>query len=161
MAALTAIGLGLAVGGTVWNAIQTHRAGKKQEEQAQYNAAIAEAQAQDAIARGKQDEDRYRASIRQNIGSARAAYAAQGVDVGSGSAAEVQGDIAYLGELDALQLRNNAAREAWGYRVEARNYLDQGRNARTAARNQIIGSVLGTAGQVATTVAATRNAKAK
>lgn len=148
MAALTAIGLGLAIGGTVWNAVQTHRAGKKQEQQANFNAAIAEEQAEDAVARGKQEEDRYRAGVRANVGTARTAFAAQGVDVGSGSAADVQGDIAYLGELDALQLRNNAAREAWGYRVEARNYVDQGKNARSNARNQIIGSALGTGASV-------------
>lgn len=144
MAALTAIGLGLAVGGTVWNAVQTHRAGKKQDQQAQFNAAIAEEQAQDAITRGQEEEQNFRAQVRQRIGQARTSFAAQGVVVGEGSAADVEADLAYLGELDALQIRNNAAREAWGYRVEATNYRDAGRNARTSARNQIIGSVLGT-----------------
>jgi len=144
VAALTAIALGLTVGGTIWNAVQTHRAGKKQDEQAQFNAAIAEEQATDAIARGKEEEDRYRAQVRSRIGTTRAAFASQGVDVGSGSAVDVQADQAYLGELDALQIRNNAAREAWGYRVEATNYRDAGRNARSAAKSQIIGSILGT-----------------
>jgi hypothetical protein len=31
----------------------------------------------------------------------------------------VQADAAFLGELDALTVRTNAAREAWGYQVQA------------------------------------------
>lgn len=99
------------------------------------NADIADAQAEDAIARGAEAEQRSRADTRGTIGAQRVAFAAQGIDIASGSAADVQGDTAYLGELDALTIRNNAKREAWGYTVEAMNYRAQGRLARLGGRN--------------------------
>lgn len=85
----------------------------------EFNARIAEAQARDAIFRGRETENRFRKEIRGTIGAQRAAYAAQGIDVNQDSALDVQTDTAYQGELDALTLRTNAAREAWGYQVSA------------------------------------------
>lgn len=84
-----------------------------------FNAAALEGQAADAIARGKQTEDLFRKQLHQTIGSQRASFAAQGVEISSGSAEQVQEDTAYQGELDALTIRTNAAREAWGFRVAA------------------------------------------
>jgi len=54
----------------------------------------------------------------QRIGAVRANAAASGVDPNSGSAADIQGDVAQTGALDALTIRNNAARQALGYKVE-------------------------------------------
>jgi hypothetical protein len=70
------------------------------------------------------------------IGTQRAEFAAQGVDVGSGSAVDVQKDTAYQGEIDALTLRTNAAREAWGYTVEAQGETLQAQNTRKLGKLQ-------------------------
>lgn len=94
-------------------------AAESQAQLADYNAGVAELQAQDAVARGAQDESRFRQGIRQVIGSQRAGLAAGNVDVGFGSSVDVQADAAFLGELDALTIRTNATREAWGYKVTA------------------------------------------
>jgi hypothetical protein len=67
------------------------------------------------------EASRFGAQVRALVGSQRASFAGQGVDVGSGSAADVQADAAYLGELDKRQILSNAQREAWGYRVDAEN----------------------------------------
>jgi hypothetical protein len=90
------------------------------------NAKTADLEAQDAIDRGQIQEQRSRLATRQNIGASRAAQAASGVDVSSGSAADVQASEAGIGALDALTVRNNAAREAWGYKVEGVNLRQQG-----------------------------------
>jgi hypothetical protein len=140
------------------------RAGEKQQEAAEsaaelheWNAEVAELQAADAIARGAEEENRFRSGVRGIIGSQRAAMAAGNVDVGFGSALDVQADAAYLGELDAHAIRSNAAREAWGYNVEAfdANFrasitrqegaaaAEAGRAARTTARIGAVGTVLG------------------
>ncbi|SRR5213593_1330650 len=95
-----------------------------------FNAAALEGQATDALLRGKQTEDLFRKQLRQVIGSQRASYAAQGVAVASGSAEEVSEDTAYQGTLDALQIRTNAAREAWGYGVAAEGERLQARSTR-------------------------------
>lgn len=84
-----------------------------------FNAVALENQAKDAIQRGKEYEDIFRKQIRGIIGSQRVSFAAQGVDIGDGSAAEVQADTAKQGELDAIAIRTNASREAWGYTISA------------------------------------------
>jgi hypothetical protein len=84
-----------------------------------FNAAVADIQAKDAVERGIDEASRFRQGVRTLVGSQRAGLAAQGVDVGFGSAADVQADAAFLGELDALTIETNAKREAWGFTVEA------------------------------------------
>lgn len=123
----------LMIGGLALQGVQQWRAGgaakqagiaqreaaESEAELSDFNASVADAQAQDAIERGQQDESRYRSGVRDLIGSQRAGFAASGVDIGFGSAVDAQADAAFLGELDALTIRNNAAREAWGYNVQA------------------------------------------
>lgn len=136
------------VAGGAMNATSQYQAGKAQSQIAGYNARVAEAQAVDAIERGELEESRQRSSTQQLIGSQRARLAAQGIEIDSGSALEVQEDTAALGEMDALMIRNNAAREAWGYRTQAADYRNQGTIAKAQGTSQAIGTILGTAGNV-------------
>jgi len=97
---------------------------------AEYNANVSELQAQDALARGVEDEGKFRQQVRGMIGSQRAGQAAQNTDVSFGSTVDVQADTAYLGEQDALNIRTNAAREAWGFKVQSQDYLTRAMIAR-------------------------------
>jgi hypothetical protein len=106
--------------------------GQYQKTIANENSRLATVNAQDATQRGQLEEQRARLGTRQQIGSTRAGLAAQGVDIGSGSAADVQASEAGLGELDALTIRNNAAREAYGFNVEAQQATREGRLAQFA-----------------------------
>jgi len=170
MAAFTALGIGLLIAGTatkVVGAVRAGRAAKRAglaaqeaaESQAQlsdYNAAVAELQAKDAEARGRDEEGRFRQRVDGMIGTQRAGIAAGNIDVNFGSAVDVQADAAFLGELDALQIRTNAAREAWGYKVEAEDARQRavitrkegvqaaaaGREAQVAARFGAVGSII-------------------
>lgn len=99
--------------------IDQKKASDSQADLADYNAKVADLQGKDAVERGALDESKFRAHVRGQIGSQRTGFAAQGVDVGFGSPVDAQADTAYLGELDALTIRNNAAREAWGFQVQA------------------------------------------
>lgn len=56
---------------------------------------------------------------RANVGAIKANQAASGVDVNSGSAVDTRSSAAALGQLDALTIRSNAAREAYGYQTAA------------------------------------------
>ncbi len=112
------------------------RQGEYERELYARNAALAEAQAQDAIARGHEAELRLRRRVRQMIGSQRAALAAQGVEVNADTAADIQRETGFLGELDALTIRNNARREAFGFRVQAADLAARGELAQFAAANQ-------------------------
>lgn len=144
---------------TIGGAIMQMR-GQQQQAQAQrasadYNAAVqrnnavlANQQAQDAVERGRVDESRHRRQVQQLKGRQTAALAASGVDVNSGSALDTLGDTAVMGEIDALQIRDNASREAWRYRVEANSANNQAglfdlqrRNVQGASVAPLIGAV--------------------
>lgn len=173
MAALTTLAiLGLVAAGTATKVVGDIKAGnaakragtaqreasESQADLADYNANVADLQAKDAVARGTEEESRFRSSVRGIIGSQRANQAAQGVDVGFGSTVDVQADAAFLGELDALTIKTNAAREAWGFQVQAEDlrkrgqiarkegvYLEKsGQAAQSASRWSAAGSILGT-----------------
>jgi len=109
--------------------------GEFAERQGKVNARLAEMQSDDALARGdaasKQAADR----ANQVRGAQRVGFAAQGVALDSGSAQDVQQETARLGALDALTVKNNAQREAWGYRIQANQYLASGEQAVMAGRN--------------------------
>lgn len=115
-----------------------------------FNADVAAIQAQDALDRGNQEADQFRAQVRGAIGTQRVAQAANGVDVAFGSAVDVQADAAYIGKLDEVQLRTNAARAAWGYTVSSLNYREQARISReTAKTDRESGADAATAGNIA------------
>ena len=57
------------------------------------------------------------------VGEQKAAFAAQGVEVGSGIAAAMVDETKELGAIDAMTIKNNAAREAFGLEISA---LDMG-----------------------------------
>lgn len=99
------------------------------------NATFAEAQATDALNRGQLAEQRHRAEIRGLIGSQKTAFAASGVNIDSGSALDVQTNDAGMGALDELTIRNDAAKEAWGYRVQAADYRSKSQLSRIAGSN--------------------------
>lgn len=146
----------LAVGALVLGAAagvqqaQAYKAeGKVQEAQAKENAKAANVQAQNSVLTGQIEEDRRRQQTRAMLARQRTAIAANNVDMSSGSAADILGDTAAIGEQDALMIRANAAREAWGYKVDANNSLNQGRMAKAAAKNKATGTYLTTAANTA------------
>lgn len=156
MAALTAAALALTAANTVNTFVGQQRAAKGAQQQGNYEAGIYEqdaqiaaSQATDAVARGAETERRQRTLTGQTIGAQRAAMAASGIDLGVGSAADVQADTAHIGELDALTIRNNAKREAYGYEVQAMDLRARanlarvgGANTAASLRNQSYGTLL-------------------
>lgn len=106
---------------------------------AEWEARLAELQAEDAVKRGREAEGRYRQGIKQTIGSQRARLAAQGIAIDDGSALDVQAETAEIGELDALTIRNNATREAFGYKTEAMSARMGGESAMAAAQGEARG----------------------
>lgn len=137
MAAPIIIGAALGVGGTLMGAYANARAleaqGYAQRQAFEMNAKFAEFNAKQALERGDEAAKAYKDHVNKTIGTQRASYAAQGVDVNSGSAMEVQKQTAELGAQDVLTIKNNAWREAWGMRVEAGNSRIQAQYAESTA----------------------------
>jgi hypothetical protein len=124
-------GLGMQGFGAGFSAMGNLQAGKAQKQLNDYNAQVSDMEASDAIARGALAEKRQRQNVKLLIGSQRAGFAAGGVDVNDGSAVDVQADTARQGELDALTIRLNAAREAWGFKNQATDFRVRGDIAET------------------------------
>lgn len=107
------------------------------------NALYMNSAAQDAKVRGAKDADWARVNTQSMLGTQRAAMASNGGVVDAGSNALLQQDVAQLGELDALTISNNAAREAYGYEVQADDNLYTATNLKAQAKKNAMSSLLG------------------
>ncbi len=107
-----------------------------QAQVARQNQELANRQAADALQRGQVAEQSRRYQTRQQIGQQTAAFAAQGTDL-EGSPLDILGDTAAAGELDAITIRSNAAREAYGYQVQGLGYGNQSILESTRAANSV------------------------
>ncbi len=123
-------------------AVGSYRQAKAQKDAAKYqarvasnNAEIANRKADDRIARGRQEERNFRKQLSGLKGKQRSIYAGSGVVVDEDSPLEVLGQTAELGELDALTLRSNVEREAYGHRVQGFNFQAQSNLHTAEARN--------------------------
>lgn len=116
--------------------------GKFAQQQAESQARLSEMQSEDALKRGQKEAANVKKKANLLQGSQRAAMAAQGIDVSSGSAGDILAETAESGSLDALTVKNNAFREAWGYRAQASQQRFEGRMKRSAsqfeARNTLL-----------------------
>ena len=96
---------------------------------AEINSRIAELGAKDALNRGQKVEAQYRQGTKKTIGSQRAAAAASGIRTDTGSARDIQTETANISELDAMTIKNNALREAFGYTAQGYQYGQEARNS--------------------------------
>ncbi|MGP1254927.1 MAG: virion core protein, T7 gp14 family [Kiloniellales bacterium] len=125
-----------------------------QRQVAENNAITSERLAEDARERGREEERRQRMTTRDLKGRQTAVLAATGFQADTGSALGILGDTAELGELDALTIRDNAAREAWRFEVQAANDRAQAGLLdvqRSNVQGATIAPLLGAGGQVADT----------
>jgi hypothetical protein len=151
----------MAVGGAISSAVGAYFSlqGQKSLLHAQadideINARIAEASARSALSAGQRQVQSIQLQTAQ-IGSAqKAAQAANGIDLGTGSAAEVRASSSVMGQFDEATAAANAVRAAWGYRTQETSYQNEAvfKRAGADAISPTIGaaaSLLGGAGRVA------------
>jgi len=136
------------IAGSATSAFSSYQQGKQQQayynyqaQVAQENAKIAESNAAMERQQGIEEARLQRIKTLQAIGSQQTAMAANGVDVTQGTALDVIGDTAAMGELDALQTRYNYERKALAYETQAGNLKNQanldiiaGQNAYSAGK---------------------------
>jgi len=109
-----------------------YRESKAKKKAAKYNAAvarnnaiIADRMAEDRLAKGRQEERNFRKQLSQLKGKQRSIYAGSGVVVDEDTPLDVLGETAELGELDAMTIKSNAEREAYGFKVQGMNFRAQ------------------------------------
>lgn len=160
---IAVIALGASAAGAGIGAIGAMNQGKAQSNALMYQAQVAENNAQ--IARnnaqlvtqsGEQQTANEGQKTRADVGAIKASQAASNIDVNTGSAVDVRSSAAELGQLNALTIRSNTAREAYGYEVAATGQqataaLDTAgaANAVRAGTTNAISSLLGGASSTA------------
>jgi hypothetical protein len=85
------------------------------------NAKYVEQDAYEAQKFGDTQVANYEKQIDQTVGAQKAGYASAGVDVGFGTAAEVQNETKLNGVLNILDIQNQARAKARGLTLQARN----------------------------------------
>jgi hypothetical protein len=123
--------VGGVVGGVVSTVAGVQQA-QQQQAQAEYmasveekNAKLAARQAEQIGLQGDQERQQLRTKMLLASGQARSSYAANGVVLGRGSAADYEADIADAYDLDSKNLDYDIAMRQWKLRVEAGNATDQ------------------------------------
>lgn len=116
----------LASVGLATSALGSIAQGNAQAQSAKYNAAIQSNNAQTALhnatlagQEGAANAGIEQEKTRANVGAIKTAQAANGVNVNTGSAVDVRSSASELGELNAINIRSNAARSAYGYQNQA------------------------------------------
>lgn len=125
LAGVTSAGGGL-------DAYGQYQAGRASEAAANYNAKLLKQQARDEVTRGGIEEQRLRRQQAAFMGRQRAAAGGSGAVASSGSPLNLLAQTAEDAEMDALTLRNNAYRSAWGLNNQAALTKFEGRQARRA-----------------------------
>lgn len=101
-----------------------------QKQQYEFNQKLSQIQADDTVFQGNVAANNEMKAATGVVGTQRADFAASGVDVNSGTASIVQDNTATMGMLSAINIRNNAFRQALGFKMQA---VSQGTSAGFAA----------------------------
>ncbi|MDB5405404.1 MAG: hypothetical protein JWL84_316 [Rhodospirillales bacterium] len=129
------IGTGVSMYGASVQADAANNQAQYQAQVAQNNQIIANRQATAATQAGEIQAQTKLLQTAAMEGKVRAAAAANGLDPNQGTPVDLQSDTAKLGTLDALTIRNNAARTAYGYQIQAGNAQGQQGLALAAGQN--------------------------
>lgn len=137
--------------GAVGNLVEGFAGGQAADFQAQIarnNAEIARYNAQSATEVGNAQAFNSMLKTRAQVGYTKAAQAASGIDVNSGSAVDVQASERMLGMLDALTIRSNAARAAYGYQAEAGNKMAEAKMFKKRGKMSRITGIMNASGTI-------------
>jgi len=119
---------GMVAGGAATSAYGQYQTGTANAAAAGYNSAIAgenakfsEQRAEWAAELGDQEAGISQLKTRAGVAAIKTNQGASGVDINSGSSVAVRDSARVLGMMDAMTIRSNAAREAYGYKMDALN----------------------------------------
>ena len=133
----------LVLASSAYSASAQMQAGRQQQSIANRNADLTEAQAVQAQQQGEQQIMQVRRRTRQIIGKQRAAFAGNGIDLGTGAPVDVAADTEAASQIDQATIRTNVALAAWGFKTQANNERFGGKVARIDANNQATATLIG------------------
>ncbi|AUR82079.1 coil containing protein [Vibrio phage 1.021.C._10N.222.51.F9] len=115
----------------------------------EYNAAVAENEAQEVQNKSVEEENLQRRRTAELLSKQRAQLGAANVDLGSGSALQLQEDTIALGEADALRIRSNYDAQVESLQSQADLLTNQAAFSESAGKSAAFGSLLQGAAGVA------------
>lgn len=128
--------------GMATTALGTYQQMKATQQQANYDTAIANQNAniaqQQSVAAGQagaQEQSQIRQKERQVAGSQKAQLSSNGLDISSGSPLDLLTDTAQQSQKDVDTSRYNTAINMWGYDTQTANYRAQAQAAKQAGKN--------------------------
>ena len=129
MPALPAIAVVSSIASAAISSYASYESGQSQKKAGKYNAEIGRQKAQDALQRGAIEAAYKRAQARKMAGTQAEGAAMSGVALDSGTPLALLTETSGLGELDAMRIRNNAFREAYGHKAQSELDIYQGKAA--------------------------------
>lgn len=125
--------------------------GRFQKGVAEYNARVAENEAQETRRVGVEEENIQRRKTAELLSKQRTQLGASGIELGTGSALKLQEETVTLGEADALRIRSNFESRATALETSADLTLQQGAFAESSGVMGAGGTILGGAADIADT----------
>lgn len=153
--------LGAQIAGTALNTVGSYfsasmqkSALKSQARIAEINATLSFAAARAELGASERQQNMIKLRGARVKSSQKAAYAANGIDIGVGSPVNVATSTDYITAIDANTAEANGIQAAWGRRIEAHNFQAQARSMRAQASGinplaSAVGTLLGSGAQVA------------
>lgn len=136
----------LSVGSSLLGASAKSSEANYQAQVAANNATIARQNAAYASASGSEQATEESLKGAAVGGRIKASQAANGIDVNSGSAVDVQVSQREASKLDTLNVENNALLQAYGYKVQATNFDAEAKLDKTESSDAWIEGLTGGAG---------------
>jgi hypothetical protein len=135
-------------GGALYSGMAANAQGKHDAQVARMNAQQEIDAAHDSVIQGQGERRDFWRKVSQTKGQQIAAMAANGIDVGFGSGARLQEDTQMLAEDDATNLYRNIEARTKGHAINANNYVEQAKAAKSAGKSALIGSMFSAAGSL-------------
>lgn len=160
--AMGVIGIGSSLAGGIVQGIGAKQSAAAQAQMynyqggiAKYNAAVARQNKDYAWYKGEVEASNFGLQGRARMGQIKAAQAASGLDVNSGSTKKVQESQKLLIDKDMAQIRSNTAKVAYDYETQAQGfemesnlYSMAAKNAKKSGDLAMLSSFIGTASSV-------------
>lgn len=153
--AIGGVGLAASAGGSILGAIGEKKKAAATSQMYSYQAGISDLNRRIALGNrdftiyaGGEEAKRFGMKSAQTAGSIKAKQAASGIDVNSGSSVDVQKGQKTVSDLDMATIRNNAARKAYGYELEAETAGKQSEMYSAASSNSLEAGNIAAAGSL-------------
>lgn len=160
--AVGSVGLGASLAGGLLSAFGAEKSGQAQQQMYNYQSQVATLNAQIdkqnseyASNQGEIQASQYGQKAAQQRGQIIVQQGASGIQVGTGSSADVVASQKKITDLDLTQIRSNAAKTAYDFQTKSAADTNQatldtmaGVNAKTAGDIGAASSILGTVGSV-------------